>query len=169
MSQFCSAYNIAIHEYWNVHRMFLTYIHRTYESRNTKNTYDFLVQVRNFSLPLSLKVLRHKERDTYSFYSGFFICLPRPSRAAPVVRAPKLDPSRPVFSSQLNWLFQNPQNPPRTSGAWRHSHSLAPFPISGFYCDISEWYGRSAHARRHLRSCLHLANPCTEPKGSQPN
>ena len=30
-------------------------------SRNTKNTYDFLVKVRNFLLPLSLKVLRHKE------------------------------------------------------------------------------------------------------------
>ena len=55
-------------------RMFITYIHRTYESRNTKNTYDFLVQVRNFLLPLSLKVLRHKERDTHSFYSGFSIC-----------------------------------------------------------------------------------------------
>ena len=38
---------------WNVHRMFITYIHRTQESRNTKNTYDFLVQVRNFLLPLS--------------------------------------------------------------------------------------------------------------------
>ena len=25
-------------------------------------------------LPLSLKVLRHKERDTHSFYSGFSIC-----------------------------------------------------------------------------------------------
>ena len=61
---------------WNVHRMFITYIHRTLESRNTKNTYDFLVQVRNFLLPLSLKVLRHKERDTHSFYSGFSICPP---------------------------------------------------------------------------------------------
>ena len=32
--------------------------------RNTKNTYDFLVQVRNFLLPLSLKVFLHKERGT---------------------------------------------------------------------------------------------------------
>ena len=29
-----------------------------------KNTYDFLVQVRNFLLPLSLKVFWHKERGT---------------------------------------------------------------------------------------------------------
>ena len=81
-----------------------------------KNTYDFLVQVRNFLLPLSLKVLRYKEKDTHSFYSGFFIC--PPSRAAPVARkfvlpqrAPKVNPSRSVFSSQLNYFFQNPQNP----------------------------------------------------------
>ena len=46
-----------------------------------KNTYDFLVQVQNFLLPLSLKVLRHKERDTHSFYSGFSIC--PPSHAIP--------------------------------------------------------------------------------------
>ena len=48
-----------------------------------KNTYDFLVQVRNFLLPLSLKVLRHKERDTHSFYSGFFICTPQHVRHPP--------------------------------------------------------------------------------------
>ena len=60
----------------NVHRMFITYIHKTEESRNMKNTYDFLVQVRNILLPLSLKVLRHKEKDTHSFYSGFSICPP---------------------------------------------------------------------------------------------
>ena len=41
-----------------------------------KNTYDFLVQVQNFLLPLSLTVLRQKERGTHSFYSGFFISPP---------------------------------------------------------------------------------------------
>ena len=49
---------------------------RTQESRNTKNTYEFLVQVRNFLLPLSLKIFRHKEREAQSFYPGFFICPP---------------------------------------------------------------------------------------------
>ena len=48
-----------------------------------KNTYDFLVQVRNFLLPLSLKVLLHKERDRHSFYSGFSICPPPPSCVTP--------------------------------------------------------------------------------------
>ena len=41
--------------------------HRNPETRKTLTT---------FSLPLSLKVLRHKERDTQSFYSGFLICPP---------------------------------------------------------------------------------------------
>ena len=58
----------------NGHVMFLyIYIeHRNLETRKTRN--DFLIQVQNFLLPLRLKVLRHKERDTHSFYSGFFIC-----------------------------------------------------------------------------------------------
>ena len=46
--------------------------HRNLETRKTID--DFLVLVRNFLLTLSLKVLRHKERDTHSFYSRFFIC-----------------------------------------------------------------------------------------------
>ena len=130
---------------WNVHIMFIIYIHRTQESRNTKNTYEFLVQVRNFLLPLSLKVLRHKERDTYSFFSGFSIC-PPPLRAAPVarkfilpLRAPKVDLLvRCLVLNSTDWLFQNPPNPPRASGAWRHPHSLAPFPIWAIVTSLSD-------------------------------
>ena len=51
--------------------------HRNLEIRKTRN--DFSFQVRNILLPLILKVLRHKERDTHSFYSGFVI---RPSSGA---------------------------------------------------------------------------------------
>ena len=64
---------------WNVHIMFIKYIHRTYrnlETRKTLTTSQFMYET--FLLPLSLKVLRHKERDTHSFYSGFSIC-PRPN------------------------------------------------------------------------------------------
>ena len=35
--------------------------------KQKKQTYDFLVQVQNFLLPLSLKVFWHKERDTPDF------------------------------------------------------------------------------------------------------
>ena len=48
---------------YNVHKMFIYNI----GIPKHKNTYNFLVQVRNFLLPLSLKVFRHKERDTPDF------------------------------------------------------------------------------------------------------
>ena len=147
----------------HVHRMFITFIHRTQESRNTKNTYDFLVQVRNFLLPLSLKVLQHKERDTHSFYSCFSIpptnTWATRHKATGLASARKRKPT--VFSrsrTQLNSLFQNPPNPPRASCAWRHSLSLAPF-LSGLLWHI--WVTRPLHAHTHL------SNPRTEPKGSQ--
>ena len=161
----------------NVHRMFITYIHRTQESRNTKNTYDFLVQVRNFLLPLSLKVLRHKERETQSFYAGFSIC-PRPTRVAPVAhkfvwpqRAPKVEPSRSESSSQLTDFFQIPQNPPRTLPV----HYVIHIPKS--YQGFLFWHLWMTHpplARAWTPALmLHLTNPCakrkvlslTKPKG----
>ena len=94
----------------NVHRMFVTYIHRIQESRNTKNTYDFLVQVRNFLLPLILKVFRHKERGT------IFLCwlfhLPRPTCVAPAIRPLRSRESRPSSSDQKTQLidfFKSPK------------------------------------------------------------
>ena len=43
-SQLFRLCNIARYpDMWNVHGMFITYIHRTKESWNTKNTYDFLL------------------------------------------------------------------------------------------------------------------------------
>ena len=142
----------------NVHVMSITYIHRTLESRNTKNTYVFLVQVRNFLLPLSLKVLRHKERDTHSFYSSFFIC-PPPTRVAParrplarLRRASESQPSSPEAGlNSSHWLFQNPQNPPHASGAWRHPHSVNPFPIWAIVISLSDTSASPARAREHLR------------------
>ena len=57
-----------------VHKTFI-YVHNAPRDNigipKHKNTCDFLVQVRNFLLPLSLKVSRHKERDT----PDFSICL----------------------------------------------------------------------------------------------
>ena len=83
-----------------------------------KNTYDFLVQVQNFLLPLSLKVLRHKESDTHSFYSGFSICPPlhTHTRVAPATRPSRARESHPSSldrKTQLTGFFKNPQNPPR--------------------------------------------------------
>ena len=75
-----------------------------------KNIYDFSVQVRNFLLPLILKVFRHKDREAQSFYSGFFICSPHLVRHPPQGLANKRKPT--VFfrgNPQLNSLFSNSQ------------------------------------------------------------
>ena len=82
--------------------------HRNLEIRKTRN--DFSVQVRNFLLPLSLKVLRHEEREAQSFYSGFFICLP--SRATPAQglrEQAKVNPSRSVSSLNSTIFLQIPK------------------------------------------------------------
>ena len=120
-------------------------------SWNTKNTYDFSVQVRNFLLPLSIKVLRHKERDTHSFYSGFVIR--PPSRAAPLAckfvwpqRAPKVVPSRSVSSlNSTKWLFQNL---PKSSARFRCITSFALTSPSGLLWPL--WVKRS------LRPCTRV-------------
>ena len=134
-----------------------------------KNTYDFLVQVQNFLLPLSLKVLRHKERYTHSFYSGFSIC--PPTRVAPATRPWRASISQPSsFEAGLNstkWLFSNPpKSSTHASGAWRHSHSQV---LSGIFILTSVNDTSSLRAHQHLCSSLHLTNPCAEPKSSQPN
>ena len=64
--------NIPIHEYAKC--TCDIYIYNIGISKHEKH--NFSVQLRNFLLPLSLKVFQHKEREAQSFYSGFFICLP---------------------------------------------------------------------------------------------
>ena len=137
----------------NGHIMFIyIYIeHRNHETR--KNTYDFFVQVRNFLLPLSLKVLRHKERDTHSFYTGFFVAL---SRAKPAqglwpdfgeqAKANRLLPRQ--DSTQLTHFFKIPKI---LRARWRSITSpTLGSPVSHLgYCDISEWHVRSTRAREH--------------------
>ena len=145
---------------WNVHRMSIKIEHRNLEIRKIHN--DFSVQVRNFSVQvwnflLPLKVLRHKEREAQSFYSGFFIC-PLPSH---VTLAQGLREQakanhfiRCLVSTLLTNFFKIFPNPLRTSGAWHHSHCLTLFPISG-YCDISEWHIHSVRAR--MNTCVNVA------------
>ena len=81
-----------------------------------------------------------RKRDAHSFYDVFSICLP--SRAAPIackfvwpLRAPKVDPSLSVSSSQPTDFFRIPQNPPRTLPV----HDVIHIPWSwDFYFDICE-------------------------------
>ena len=68
--------------------------HRNLETRKTLD--DYFVQVGNFLLPLSLKVLQHKEREAPSFYSGFFIH-PPPTRVAPATKVSASERKSTVF------------------------------------------------------------------------
>ena len=109
--------------------------HRNLETRKTPMTSYF--SYKTFYYLLSLKVLRHKVRDTHSFYSGFFIC-PPPSRAYPsqgLREQAKVNHLLPRQDSTPLGLFQNP---PRASGARRHQHSVAPFPIWAIVTSLSD-------------------------------
>ena len=48
-----------------------------------KTRNDFFIQVRNFLLPLSLKVLQHKERERHNLSMLAFSSASTPSRATP--------------------------------------------------------------------------------------
>ena len=131
------------------------------------------VQVRNFLLPLSLKVFRFKEREAQSFYSGIFISptpiscdtCPRPQRAG------EGQPSRPVSSlNSTYWLFQNL---PNSFAGFRCVTSFALCsPVSRLRLLCHLWVTRLLHPRARARTpaiMLRPSNPCTEQKGSQPN
>ena len=64
-----------------------------------------------------------------------------------------------------NWLFSN------LIPRFRCVTSLTSLVInlSGIFIVTSLNATSAPRAREHLRSCLYLTNPCTEPKGSQPN
>ena len=135
-----------------------------------------LVQVRNF-ITFELKVFRHEERDTQSFYADcFYIVSSRPNqRAAPVAHKfiwphPALNVDSLVRRQKLNSrFFLKSPNPQPTLPV----RDVIPIPWSQFlygifYFDISEWHILSARSWTPALM-LHLTNPCTEPKGSHPN
>ena len=130
---------------WNVHRMSIKIEHRNLEIRKTRN--DFSVQVRNFLLPLILKVFRHKKREAQSFYSGFFIWHP-PQSLRKQAKANSLLPRQ--VSTLLTDFLKISQNAPRASDAWHHSHSLASVSHLGLLWHL--WVTRPlcVCAREHL-------------------
>ena len=147
-------------------------------TRNPKyTTFTKLVQVRNFII-FELKVIRHEERETQSFYADCFyiFCFQSNRPAAPV--AHKVVWPRPALKvnlllprqklNSLLFLKSQPTLPVRdvTQILWSQF-------LSGlFYFDISEWHILSARAWTPALM-LHLTNPCamrkvlslTKPKG----
>ena len=152
-------------------------------------TFTKLVQVRNF-ITFELKVIRHEERETQSFYADYFwgystwgerdtifLCWlllhrqlsTQPTRGARCAQirlasvGPESNPSRSDARTQLTAFSQIPKSSAHASGAWRHSHPLVPIPIWDFYFDISEWHILSARAWTPA-FMLHLTNPCAKRK-----
>ena len=77
--------------------------------------------------------------------------------------------SRSEAGTQLNDFFSNPQI---LSPHFRCVTSLTSPGLkipSAIFILTSLNDTSSPRAREHLRSCLHLTIPCTEPKGSHPN
>ena len=163
---------------WNVHRMSIKIEHKNLEIRKTRN--DFSVQVRNLLLPLSLKVLWHKDQIHNLSILAFSSPPPSPQHVwHPPQRSPRASesqPSSPKAGSTLllrclvstPWLFQNL---PKSSARFRCVTSLALCnPVSHLGLLWHLWVTRSLGARAWTPVLmLHLTNPCAEPKGSQPN
>ena len=144
--------------------------HRNLEIRKIRN--DFFVQVRNLLLPLSLKVLRLKERVTIFPYWLFY--LPTPNKGlreqAKTNRLPPRQDSSQLFRCLVSthWLFQNLL---KSSVPFRCVTSFTQCnPVSHLGLLWHLWVTRLLCARAWTPVLmLHLTNPCAEPKGSQPN
>ena len=121
--------------------------HRNLETRKMRN--DFFVQVRNFLLPLSLKVLRHKEREAQSFYPGFFICSP-PQH---VCHLPQMSPraSESQLSSPDAGLFLNlPKSIARFQCVTSFALASLRFPSLAIVTSLSDSSALHARTREHL-------------------
>ena len=119
-----------------------------------KNTYDFLVQVRNLLLPLSLRVFRHQERDT--IFLCWFFHQPQ-TTCSPATRSRRASKIQPSSSDSKTQLTDFSQISAHASGAWRHSHPWS-YLLSGIFIVTSLNDTSAPRAREHLRSCLHLTH-----------
>ena len=80
-----------------------------------------------------------------------------PQTTSLISASPECQPSSSDAKTQLTFL-KSPKCYAHASGAWRHS-----LPIWGFIL-TSVNDASFTRAREHLRSCLHLTNPCTKRK-----
>ena len=164
--------NVHSHTWIRIREMFKTHIYITSNIGipKHKNTYDFLVQVRNYLLPLSLKVFRHKQWDSIFLCWLFYLAQ---TTCGTHHKAPASKRMSPFFfgrQDSTNWRFsKSPKSSARALPVHDVIHIHWSTFLSGIFILTSLNYTSSPWARQHLRSILHLTNPCTEPKGSQPN
>ena len=149
---------------WNRHR----------ESEITKNFTTSLFRHETFYYLWVKGYSTWRERETQSFYAdSFYIVSSQPNqRAAPVAHKfvwprPALNVDSLVRRQELNSLLFFKSQPMLPV----HDVIHIPWPqfLSGIFILTSLNDISSPCACEHLCSCLHLTNPCTEPKGSHPN
>ena len=138
--------------------------HRNPETRKTLTTSQFRYET--FYYLWVKRFFDIRKRETQSFYDDFSIC-PKP-RVTPDAKPRWASESQPSSSEAGTQLSDFSQISAHASGAWRHSHPWS-YPLSGIFIATSLNDTSAPRAGEHLRSCLHLINPCTEPRGSQPN
>ena len=152
-------------------------LHSHRESKNTK-LYEIGSGTKLLFTFLSLKVFRHEERETQSFYADCFCHRQlstqptRGARSAQRRRASSSSESQPSSSEAGTQLTAFSQISAHVTSAWRHPNTLVSIPIWDFYFDISEWHILSGRAWIPALM-LHLTNPCakrkvlslTKPKG----
>ena len=131
----------------------------------SKTRNDFSVQVRSFLLPLSLKVLRHKEWEAQSFYPGFFIC-PPPNTCGTYHKGlreqAKVNRLVRCLVSTLLTFFHFPKFSARFRCVTSFALASHRFPSRASVTFLSD----TSALRVRVNTCvmLHLSNPCTEPK-----
>ena len=125
---------------WNRHRRFITIYKNNIGITKHENTYDFLVQVRNLLLHLSLRFRHKEERHNLSILTSSSAPMACGARSAQIRLASARPESRPFFvrgKNSTNWLSsKSPKSSARASGAWRHSYPQ----VTIFYLGFLFWH-----------------------------
>ena len=169
-------YHSHIHEYgyakwtYNVHIYIYIYITQNIGKHVTTSRFRYetfyYLWVKGFDI---------RKRDTHSVYSVFssappphtHTCGTRHKGLREQAKTNRLPPRQ--VSSQLYWLFQNlPKSLARFRCMTSFALSSPRFTSRAIVTFLSDTSAPPACAWTPVLM-LHLSNPCTEPKGSQPN
>ena len=138
--------------------------------RKTRNTYDSLFWFRyeTFYYPFESKVFRYEERET-QFLSMLTFLSDTTTCGTPLqTTGPKIDYL--PLASNLNSLFFSNSKILSPSLPGMTSFTSPVHFLSGFFIVTSVIVTSTPHTRVNTYTqCVHLTNPCTKPKGSQPN
>ena len=97
------------------------------------------------------------KRDAQSFYDDFSIYPPQHVWHPPQGHWPGFGEqakANRLLPNSTNWLFPKSPKSSRASGAWRHPHSLAPFPIWAIVTSLSD----TSTLPARVNTCVNVAS-----------